>query len=78
MEDQGYKSPVRKLLPFFQRSRDGWKRKCREAKATIKRLGNRVRSLEKSRDRWKEEAKRGREELRTLRRELEKQKQAAC
>lgn len=78
MEDRQYKSPVRKLLPFFERSRDGWKRKCKEGKVTVKRLANRVRSLEKSRDRWKEQAGRQREELRRLRQELEKQKHAVC
>ena len=78
MEDRQYKSPVRKLLPFFERSRDGWKRKCKEAKVTVKRLANRVQSLQKSRDQWKEQARRQREELRRLRQELEKQKHAAC
>jgi len=78
MEDWQYKSPVRKLLRFFERSRNGWKRKCREAKVTVKRLANRVRWLEKSRDQWKEQAGRQREDLRRLRQELEKQKHAAC
>ncbi len=64
MEDWQYKSPVRKLLRFFERSRDGWKRQCKEAKVTVKRLTNRVQSLEKSRDKWKEQAGRRREELR--------------
>ncbi len=78
MEDGQYKSPVRKLLRFFERSRDGWKRKCKEAKVTVKRLANRVRSLEKSRDQWKERVARQREELGRLRQELEKQKHATC
>jgi chromosome segregation ATPase len=46
-----YKSPRRKLLRFFEKSRDQWKTKCFEAKATVKRLQNRVRFLEKSKDR---------------------------
>jgi chromosome segregation ATPase len=46
-----YKSPRRKLLRFFEKSRDQWKAKCLEAKATVKRLQNRVRFLEKSKDR---------------------------
>lgn len=78
MEYWQYKSPVRKLLRFFERSRDGWKRKCKEAKVTVKRLANRVRSLEKSRGQWKEQAGRQAEELRRLRQELKKQKYAAC
>ncbi len=52
-KDKVYKSPVRKLARFFEKSRDQWKGKCREAKATIKRLKNRVRFLEESRERWK-------------------------
>ena len=56
-KDKVYKSPVRKLARFFEKSRDQWKAKCREAKAMIKRLKNRVRFLEESRDRWKMRAK---------------------
>ena len=55
-KDKVYKSPVRKLARFFEKSRDQWKAKCREAKATIKYLKNRVRFLEESRDRWKSRA----------------------
>jgi len=56
-KDKVYKSPVRKLARFFEESRDQWKAKCREAKAMVKRLKNRVRFLEESRDRWKSRAK---------------------
>jgi len=56
-KDREYKSPVRKLARFFEKSRDQWKAKCREAKATIKRLKSRIRFLEESRDRWKQRAK---------------------
>ncbi len=55
-KDKVYKSPVRKLARFFEKSRDQWKAKCREAKKTIKYLKNRVRFLEESRDRWKSRA----------------------
>lgn len=55
-KDKVYKSPVRKLARFFEKSRDQWKAKCREGKATIKYLKNRVRFLEDSRDRWKSRA----------------------
>jgi hypothetical protein len=43
-----YKSPRHKLLRFFEKSRDQWKAKCLSAKATVKRLQNRVRFLLKS------------------------------
>ena len=70
-ESKVYRSPLRKLVRCFERSRNGWKRKCREAKALAKRRGNRMRKLKASRDRWKELAIQQAEELRRLRNELE-------
>jgi hypothetical protein len=55
--EKKYKSPTRKLLPFFERSRIGWKEKCGAAKATVKRLKNQTTKLQQSRQRWKELAK---------------------
>ena len=55
--DLPYTSPARKLIRFFLKSRDQWKAKCQSAKATVKRLENRVRFLEKSKDNWKARAK---------------------
>jgi hypothetical protein len=54
--DKIYTSPVRKLVRFFEKSRDQWKAKCRAAKASLKRLKRRVRVLEESRARWKQRA----------------------
>jgi len=51
--ETGYKSPRRKLVRFFEKSRDQWKAKCQTAKATVKRLQNRVRFLERSKAQWK-------------------------
>jgi predicted nucleic acid-binding Zn-ribbon protein len=59
-----YKSPRRKLVQFFEKSRDSWKAKCREAKSTVKGLKNRIRFLQQSKDQWKDRA-------RNLERELE-------
>ena len=53
-----YKSPERKLVRFFETSRDKWKAKARESKRVLKRLKNRIRFLETSRARWKAKAKR--------------------
>lgn len=79
-----YKSPVRKLVRFFERSRDQWKAKCRAAKKMLKRLKNRVRFLEKSRARWKkrseeleEEMDRLKSEQAELEKEIERLKQQA-
>jgi predicted nuclease with TOPRIM domain len=57
-EKSVYKSPERKLVRFFETSRNKWKTKARESKRMLKRLKNRVRFLETSRARWKDKAKR--------------------
>jgi hypothetical protein len=72
--EKGYRSPVHKLLPFFERSRDGWKGKCKKARRAVKRLKNQTAKLQKSRQRWKELALRQRRDLKRLQRELEAQK----
>jgi hypothetical protein len=51
-----YKSPRRKLVAFFQKSRDRWKAKCIDAKAMVKTLKNRIRYLEASKNEWKTKA----------------------
>lgn len=51
-----FRSPVPKLLRFFQSSRDKWKRKCHEAKHQCKLLRNQVRAVEKSRAQWRSRA----------------------
>jgi hypothetical protein len=56
-EEKVYKSPRRKLVKFFEKSRDQWKEKCREAKEKLKRLKNRIRFLEASKAKWKNRAK---------------------
>ncbi|WP_373499079.1 hypothetical protein [Desulfococcus sp.] len=49
-DDDGYKSPLRKLVKFFEKSRDNWKTKCQEAKYKVKMLQNKVRYLEKRKE----------------------------
>lgn len=46
-----FKSPDYKLLPFFHRSRDGWRAKAEDRNLRIKRLKNRVAALEMPGDR---------------------------
>ncbi len=58
-----YKSPIRKLVRFFENSRDQWKTKCLEAKATAKGLQHRIRYLEQSKVEWKTRAKELEKEL---------------
>ncbi len=43
-----YTSPQRKLVKFFEGSRDRWKAKARAAKTVLKRLGTRLGRLERS------------------------------
>ena len=55
-ETKRYKSPKRKLVTFFEKSRNQWKTKCIAAKATVKKLNNRLRYLEASKNEWKSKA----------------------
>jgi hypothetical protein len=73
-DDKEYRSPVRKLVRFFARSRDSWKAKCQKAKTHVKRLTNGIQALQRSRNRWKSLAKQSQREAQQLRRELDAQK----
>jgi hypothetical protein len=73
-ERKVFRSPQAKLLRFFERSRNGWKRKCRKAKDDVKRLSNNVAALKRSRSGWKVLAKQRADEIERLRRELEQAK----
>lgn len=46
--EKNYTSPQRKLVKFFEHSRDRWKAKSREAKTVLKRLGTQLRRVERS------------------------------
>ena len=73
---KSYKSPPRKLVKFFEKSRDRWKVKCREAKIEVKRLKNRNRFLEKSKVHWKSRVEELEAELaRTKAKEREKEEE---
>ena len=65
--EQAHKSPIRKLLNFFETSRDKWKEKHHDVKAKLKKEQNQVRAVENSRERWRKQA----EELGKRVRELE-------
>jgi chromosome segregation ATPase len=56
-EAKSYKSPQRKLVRFFEKSRNQWKAKCHKAKSKVKQLKNKVRFLEESRQQWKSRTK---------------------
>ena len=65
--ERAYKSPQRKLVRFFEKSRDQWKQKHHAAKRALKRLDNRVRYLEKSKAEWKARARAAEAEVARLR-----------
>jgi hypothetical protein len=71
---KAFTSPVSKLLPFFVKSRDGWKEKHHRTKAKCKKLSNQVRAVEKSRLQWRELAEQQQQRVRELERELEELK----
>ena len=52
-----YKSPLRKLVKFFQESRDKWKTRSSEKQKRIDFLETKVKDLRNSRDHWKQKAK---------------------
>ncbi len=52
-----YTSPVRKLVRFFEKSRDQWKSKHHQLKTLVKRQQNRMRFLEQSKHHWKSRVK---------------------
>ncbi len=51
-----YKSRPGALAWFFRKSREGWKRKYRDLKATVKGVKNRITDLTKSREHWRTQA----------------------
>lgn len=56
-EKKTYRSPQRKLVQFFEKSRNQWKVKCLEAKSNLRRIKNRAHWLAQSRDGWKARAR---------------------
>lgn len=65
-----YKSPLRKLVKFFEKSRDEWKQKSMKNKAENQRLKRKINTLLADKEKWKAEAI-------LLRRELKAVKQQA-
>lgn len=58
-----FRSPLKKLLRFFHRSRDQWKEKCKEAKRQNKSLRICLAKMKEKRDRWQTRAMKLEEEL---------------
>lgn len=73
MADTQYKSPLAKLVRFFNRSRDQWKAKHQAIKIERKRLQNAKASIERSRNHWKQRAKDLQLQNKNLQRQLDAQ-----
>ena len=73
-----WKSPLRKLVRFFQRSRDQWKAKYAAKKQQYKLMSNQVRAVEKSRAKWKQAAEQAQRQIRELQDELEQYKKSSA
>lgn len=69
-----FKSPTKKLLVFFEKSRDRWKAKHLLTKKLLKKEQNQVRAVERSRDHWRAKAKQAEAARQQLLKELEDQK----
>ena len=54
--EREYRSPMRKLVRFFEKSRDQWKAKHHALKEELKREQNQRRAVEKSRAAWRAKA----------------------
>jgi len=65
-----FKSPVRKLVTFFEKSRNGWKQKCQAAKRRSKYWANQARAVRRSREAWRAQAEASACEVAQLRAEL--------
>ena len=61
-----YKSRPGALAWFFRKSRDGWKRKYRDLKVTVKGLKNRLADLTESRQQWRAKAEQAGQRLGAL------------
>lgn len=78
-----FKSPTKKLLVFFEKSRDRWKAKHLLTKQLLKKEQNQVRAVERSRDNWRTKAKQAEasrqlliEELESLKKKLDSSSKA--
>jgi hypothetical protein len=77
METSELKSPLRKLVRFFQRSRDNWKGKHHAMKQKCRRLTNQAAAVEKSREQWRAQAQELRQRVEVLENELAQKKRVS-
>ncbi len=66
-----FASPLRDLARFFEKSRDRWKAKHQELKASNKKMLKKTRAVEKSRELWRKRARAAEQRLAALECEME-------
>lgn len=71
-----FKSPLKKLVAFFEKSRDNWKAKYFAKRDQAILLANQVRAVEKSRESWRSIAREAQRELDELKQAQKKGWQA--
>jgi len=76
--ERSYRSPMRKLVPFFANSRDQWKAKHHKLKKLLKKEQNQVRAVEKSRTAWRDRAVAATRQVEQLQRELAELKKSSA
>ena len=70
-----YKSPLKKLVKFFEESRNKWKAKAQESKQKVKLQGNRIRFLEESKLKLKADVLKLKSQIRDLESKNKKKRQ---
>lgn len=55
MNEKEYKSPVKKLVKFFEKSKNKWREKCKEHSYDLKMKNKRIKFLESTKSFLKEE-----------------------
>ena len=66
-----YKSPLRKLVQFFEKSRDRWKAKSLANKKENRQLKKKLRTSEIAKKKWKEETIKLRKHIKNLEKSAE-------
>lgn len=72
--EKNYKSSDKRLVSFFESSRDKWKERSMEVQQEKRRLLVENRDLRQSRDKWKERYNQLKEEMNTLKTKEKKTK----
>jgi hypothetical protein len=74
MQKKTYKSSLKKLVRFFEQSRDNWKNKYFEKNKELKRATNRIYDLEMRKDKWKKRALEAENKIKEMDEDLLKKK----